>query len=246
MLRFLWAFALFASSPALADTLTLDPAAPSPLDAVRVRFPFAGCTNHDSLRVSQSGNRITVEVDRLFFPDCGLVVDHTEEYTLGRLPSGEYDVQVVVDPLPGTLGPSIVIGPTHFTVAPYAATGTLHPHENYTDMWWDGGSSGTALNVYQSGDSLIAVWATYDASGKPTWFALLTGSWQLDADNVLHYVGTVYRTTGPYFGSPASGTPAVVTPAGAGDFYPLGFPNAAWTWNIDGMGSTQLLQRMRF
>src|SRR5512135_2987205 len=84
-----------------AQTLTLDPAAPGPFDAVRLRYTHTGCTNPDSVRVAQAANRITVQVDRIFFPDCGTILGYHEDYTLGRLPSGDYDVVLVVNPPPG-------------------------------------------------------------------------------------------------------------------------------------------------
>src|SRR6266516_3036720 len=85
------------SSFSASAQLSLVPANPTPLDTVRLRYTHVGCTNADSVRLSQAANLIGVQVDRTFFPDCGTVAGSFEEFTLGRLPSGEYDVQLTVN-----------------------------------------------------------------------------------------------------------------------------------------------------
>src|SRR5262249_1304976 len=117
--------------------LTIQPANPTPIDVVRLRYTHTGCTNFESVKVSQANNFITVQADRTFIPDCGTILGYYEEFTRGRLPSGDYDVQLVVNPPPGTLGPSFLVGPLHFSVASLPATGSAHPHDNFQDLWWN-------------------------------------------------------------------------------------------------------------
>jgi hypothetical protein len=51
--------------------------------------------------------------------------------------------------------------------------------------------------VLQHGPTLFALWFTYDAQGKATWFAMPEGFW-LDANT---YQGRIYRPTGsPWLG----------------------------------------------
>jgi hypothetical protein len=243
--RCVWggALALLCSG---AAALSLVPAFPTPLDTVRLRYTHVGCTNADSTRVTQYAGTITVGVDRVFFPDCGTVNGYFEDFTLGRLPSGEYDVQLVVNPPPPTLGPSQLLGPIHLTVAPLPPTNAASPHDNYTDMWWDSGEPGWALNVYQAGERLIAVWAVYDADARPTWYALLSGSWQRDEDGTLHYAGTVYRTTGPYWAGAYDPAAASITAVGSADFRPAGVSRATFSYTIDGATGAKPIERLAF
>jgi hypothetical protein len=71
----------------------VDPANPTALDLVRLRYTAAVCTSADSVKLSQQANGITVQADRTFGVDCGTVAGLYEEYTLGRLPCGDYDAR---------------------------------------------------------------------------------------------------------------------------------------------------------
>ena len=236
-----WLFAATLS----AQQLAIVPATPTPLDLVRLRYTHVGCTNPDSLQLMQSANRITVQAERLIFPNCGTILGY-EEFTLGRLPTGNYDAELVVNPPAGTLGPSVLIGAVHFSVAPLPPTPSLHPHENYSDIWWNPQESGWALNVFQAGDTLIANWAVYDASGQPTWYALLSGAWQRDADNVLRYSGTIYRTAGAYWGGAYSAKDISVVAVGTADFKPTNSSHAIWNYTIDGIKGSKTIERFHF
>src|SRR5260221_466207 len=94
---------LFAAGPLLAQELSIMPAAPTPLDTVRLRWAHVGCTDPDSVQVSQQANAITASANRIFLIDCGTVLGYFDEYTLGRFPSGEYDARLIGNPPPGTL-----------------------------------------------------------------------------------------------------------------------------------------------
>jgi hypothetical protein len=185
---------------AAADDLAVTPPSPSPLDTIRLRWTHVGCTNPNAIQVAQESNRISVTTDRTFVVDCGTVNGFFEEFTLGRLPSGEYDAQLVVNPPPGTLGPTQLIGPVHISVARLPPTGTAAPRDDYTDLWWNPSRSGEGLLVKQSSGRLFAVWAVYDTAGRATWYSLQPGSWSRSSSNVLSYSGPIYRTTGPVVG----------------------------------------------
>ncbi len=238
----------FASSGALADSIAVVPANPTPVDVVRLRYQHTGCINPDSLRITQESNRIVVSADRGSFiaDECGSIAGFFEDLTIGRFPSGEYDAQLVVNPPPGTLGPSFLVGPIHFTVASMPPTGSLLPHEDYSDLWWNPAESGWALLVKQSGAQLFAVWVTYDAAGRPTWYSLQPGAWRRDSTNTLRYSGTVYRTTGPYWGGAFDPKAVTITAAGTADFAPSFAGRVLFTYTIDGVSGSKTLQRMQF
>jgi hypothetical protein len=233
------------STQAIAQ-LSLVPANPTPLDLVRLHWTHVGCTNPDSVRVSMQANRGTISADRAFFIDCGTVQGYFDEYTVGRLPAGEYDIELIVNPPPPTLGPSQLIGPIHLTVGPLPATGSLLPHEDYSDAWWDPTESGQALTVKQSGDKLFAGWNVYDASGRPVWYSLQPGSWTRDSANNLRYVWMVYKTTGPYWGGLFDPGAVRITAVGTASFVPQAVSRARFEYTIEGVSGSKQLQRFAF
>jgi len=101
--------------PAAAQ-LALVPVNPNPVDTIRLRWTHVGCTHPDTVRVAMQGSQITVTADRMFVTGCGTTTGYFDEYTLGRLPAGEYDVQLIVNPPPPTVGPSLTVGPIHLVV----------------------------------------------------------------------------------------------------------------------------------
>jgi hypothetical protein len=237
-----------ASLAAWAEAaLSLDPANPTPLATVRLRYAHTGCTNPESVKVSQSANFITVQVDRGFGnPDCGSLLGYSEDFTLGRLPSGEYDAQLVVNPPPGTLGPSQLVGPIRFTVAPLAPTGSARPHDNFADLWWNPAESGWALNVLQADEKLFLVWMTYETDRRAAWFVMPSGAWTRDSQNALRFSGTVYRTRGPPWSGTFDPSTVVLTPVGTAEFAPRGTNRALFTYTLDGISGTKAVERLRF
>jgi len=235
-----------AATGALAQ-LSVNPPAPSALDTVRLRYTHVGCTNPDTVQVSQEGNRITVQVDRGgFTPDCGTVAGFFEDFTLGRLPAGEYDASLVVNPPAGTLGPSQVLGPVHVTVSRTAPAAAPRPHDNYSDMWWNPREPGWALTVNQYEEKLFMVWVTYDEAGKATWFVVPGGAWSRDASGRLHFAGTAYRTGGTPWQLPFDPAASRIKPAGTADFSPLDASHGLFAFTIDGVPGSKMVERFRF
>jgi hypothetical protein len=232
-----------------ADDLAIVPASPTPVDTVRLRWTHVGCTNPDAVQVTQESNRITVTTDRSLGAgpavDCGTVNGFFEEFPLGRLPTGEYDAQIVVNPPPGTLGPTQLIGPVHFAVARLPVTGAAAPRDDYTDLWWNPSRSGEGLLVKQSSSNLFIVWVVYDTSGRAAWYSLQPGSWSRNGPNSLAFSGPVYRTTGPWWGNFDAGQVSI-TSVGQGTFTPLPAGRARFDATIDGVSATTVLERMRF
>ena len=237
---------LLLSPAATADQLSIVPANPTPLDLVRLQYTHVGCTNPDSVQIAQQADRITVQADRTFAVDCGTTNGFYEEFTLGRLPTGDYDAELVVNPPPPTLGPSFLLGPVHFTVASLPATGENHPHENYSDVWWNPQESGWALTVSQSGDKLFAVWFVYDSGGRPSWYFLSSGSWSRDSNNALHYSGPVYKSSGPYWAGAFDPARVTINAVGTADFLPQGTGRALFSYSVEGVSGAKQIERFRF
>lgn len=73
------------------------------------------------------------------------------------------------------------------------AFGAGAPLGNYSDLWWGGpGQNGWGVSLTQQGSTVFAVWYTYDAQGRPTWFVMPGGRFT-SAGTVS---GTLYRTSG--------------------------------------------------
>lgn len=241
----LWLIGTALSNLATAQ-LSLIPANPSPLDVVRLRWAHVGCTSPDSVRLTMLANRVTVSADRKFVVDCGSVQGYFDEYTVGRLPTGDYDIELIVNPPPGTLGPSQLIGPIHLAVSSLPPAGSLLPHESYSDGWWDPAESGWALIVQQSGDRLVATWNVYDATGQPIWYSLQPGSWTRDPDGNLRYVGTIYTTTGPYWGGPFDSRTVSAVAVGTANFIPQAPSRARFEYTIGTVSGAKHLVRLVF
>jgi hypothetical protein len=68
------------------------------------------------------------------------------------------------------------------------------PMSNFQGMWWNPLESGWGLYVAHQGDVIFAVWFTYDATGKPTWYSMTAT--RVDTTT---FSGSIIRTTGPAY-----------------------------------------------
>jgi len=105
---------------------------------------------------------------------------------------------------------------------------------DYTDIWWAGlVENGWGVNLVQNGDVLFATFYIYDSSNQPTWY-----SSPMSVDASGNYSGTLYLTTGPWFGGPWSGS-AVATAVGTSAFTPTSATTGTLTYTVsNGGGST--------
>jgi hypothetical protein len=118
------------------------------------------------------------------------------------------------------------------------------PLQGVGDMWWGGPQqNGWGVAILEQFGGLFAVWFTYDADGKPTWFVMPGGEWR-DAST---YAGTMYRTSGsPWVGQAYD---ASRLRAGAVGPYVLKFldtNNATLEISVDGVARTLPLTRQPF
>ena len=78
----------------------------------------------------------------------------------------------------GTLNYTVngVSGTKQISRLAFGAAGA--PVTQYDDVWWGGqAQDGWGIAIQQSGDTLAAVWYTYDLNGKPVWYIMNGGSW---------------------------------------------------------------------
>jgi hypothetical protein len=83
---------------------------------------------------------------------------------------------------------------------------------NYQDIWWAaaGGESGWGVYLTHQGSTIFASWFSYDFDGSPLWLSVTASQ---SAAGV--YSGTLYRTTGPAFGTPFDPSKVAYTPVGS-------------------------------
>jgi len=118
------------------------------------------------------------------------------------------------------------------------------PSGDFTDLWWNPAESGWGLNVVEHPTHVIfAVWYTYGADRRPTWYVLPSGAWT--SANV--FSGTIYATSGP----PASGATfnadaVQVKAVGSGTVTFSDANNGTFAFTIDGVAGTKAITRQPF
>jgi hypothetical protein len=84
---------------------------------------------------------------------------------------------------------------------------------DYSDMWYLPAESGWGVNFTQNENVIFMTFFLYGADGKPTWYVAIAYQ---DANG--NFSGSLYSTTGTYFGSPWGGY--TIAPAGTASFTP--------------------------
>lgn len=123
----------------------------------------------------------------------------------------------------------------------FAAATTLTT--DFTDMWWVPSESGWGANVIQQGDTLFVTLFVYGQNGTPTWYVSPATTYQGNFGG-QQFSGTLYRTTGPYFGAGFFNPGNVaVTAVGTLTFNAPFVASATLTYSVDGVNVTKFVQR---
>jgi hypothetical protein len=102
---------------------------------------------------------------------------------------------------------------------------------DYTDIWWAGpAENGWGVNLVHNEDVVFATFYIYDVSKQPTWYS---SPMFVDASGI--YSGTLYATTGPWFGGPWTGS-AVAAPVGTSVFTPTSATTGTLTYTVNNVG----------
>lgn len=111
------------------------------------------------------------------------------------------------------------------------------------DLWWAGSAqNGWGLAVLQQYSTLFALWFTYDANGKPTWFVMPGGSWAAHDD----YRGAILKAAGPpWLGVPYDVSRHQLTSVGTFRFLVTG-DGATFEYTADGKSGVIPLTRIPF
>ncbi len=113
---------------------------------------------------------------------------------------------------------------------------------NYSDLWWNSSESGWGLTVSHQGDVIFILWYTYGEGGRDQW---ISGTpWRRQEDG--SFAGPMQR--------PQSGTSIVdingmaattfpVPEIGNGSLRFIDGENAEFTYTVDGVTQTKMIQR---
>ncbi len=262
------ALALLATSSqafgAYVTVLGIHPPQPRAFELVTLRYRADGCRPGGRARVERVGSDFVVTMlkDRLYIlcPATAPDSPYDVEARIGSFPPGSYHVDIVAEPS-GEIIPIVDPKRIYFTVGaspPLPATdpSAQRPLSDFSGHWWVPSESGWGLSIHQSAtDPMFVVFYHYDASGRAVWFVAPGGRWSSNWD----WKATLYRTTGPHFaGTPfdparvertAVGSAELqfrVYPSGYVVTYPSRFGQARFSYDIDGIRVTKVIERLPF
>ena len=111
---------------------------------------------------------------------------------------------------------------------------------DFTDMWFNANESGWGVNVIQQADMIFATLFVYGADNTPRWYVTGGG---LQGSGGSTFSGSLYSTTGPYFGgafNPASVGNAIV---GSMTLNFSGPNSGTLTYTVNGVSVTKAITR---
>jgi len=118
------------------------------------------------------------------------------------------------------------------------------PAYDFTDLWWNSSESGWGLNLIQHPNGIIfAIWYTYDANGKMTWYHLPSGTWT----DSMTYTGTLYAVAGPAFTvNPFNAATVKRTAVGSATLSFSSSSSGTWSYSVDGTSGSKPISRLPF
>jgi hypothetical protein len=116
---------------------------------------------------------------------------------------------------------------------------------NYQGLWWNapaGSESGWGINFAHQGDTLFAMWFTFDVDGSPLW--MVAAAPKIAANT---YAGTLYRGTGPAWSAvPFDPRKVAGSVAGTATFTFNGPDDATFAYDVGGTAQTKNITRQVF
>jgi hypothetical protein len=98
---------------------------------------------------------------------------------------------------------------------------------DYSDMWYLPAESGWGVNFTQNDGVIFMTFFLYDPDNQPVWYVAIAYE---DADG--NFSGTLYSTTGTYFGAPWGGYAS--TAVGTASFTPTDASHGTLTYTVAG------------
>ncbi len=113
---------------------------------------------------------------------------------------------------------------------------------DFTDLWWNPSENGWGVNVIQQGDTLFATLFVYGADNSARWYV---GS-ALRSSGGSSFSGTLYQTTGPYFGTTFNPGAVGLTTVGSMTFSFSGDSAGTVSYSVNGVNVTKSIVRQSF
>lgn len=116
-----------------------------------------------------------------------------------------------------------------------------------TGLWWVPQESGWGLSLTQQGETVVAVLFVYDDAQRPAWYVAATSDTGVRFDPNVGpiFSGTLYRTSGPWFGATFDPRAVTATPVGTLGLYELN-GNVTVSYSINGVSVTKSLVQQTF
>lgn len=149
---------------------------------------------------------------------------------LSVIPSGtgDYDLELSVRSLVKRV-------PIRFA----AAAAPIHQ-----DLWWAGvGENGWGLSIIEHRDILFILIYAYDAGGKPTWYAITSGTWNAGGTS---YTGSIYAPRGTPFYAYDAARLVMGAPVGTATVTFTDVDHATLDYSIDGVPGFKSITRFGF
>ncbi|HET7732129.1 MAG TPA: YncE family protein [Usitatibacter sp.] len=117
------------------------------------------------------------------------------------------------------------------------------PATNYTDLWWNPNESGWGLSVTQQFNLMFLAWYVYDNSGNPVWYVASSCAVTSGGNGCS---GTLFRTTGPAFGTAFDPAQVQVVPVGSVTLTFSDGNNGMLSYVVDGVAGSKAITRQVF
>ena len=106
-----------------------------------------------------------------------------------------------------------------------------------SNLWWNPLESGWGINIIQQSQTLFVTMFVYDSAGKPTWYVGSDVEYSsVDSLGGYIFTGTLYQTTGSYFGAPIfNPAQTVATPVGTITLRFASYTTGTLTYTVNGI-----------
>ena len=110
---------------------------------------------------------------------------------------------------------------------------------DYTDLWFIPTESGWGLNLIQQNNVLFATMFVYGTDNTPRWYVAS----DLESSNGTNFTGTLFKTTGSYFGAGWNTAQSTTTAVGSMSIAFNSPTSATLTYTADGVTVSKSLVR---
>ena len=109
---------------------------------------------------------------------------------------------------------------------------------DFTDVWWPDAEPGWGIQLIQNANVIFATMFVYGDTGAQRFYVAT-----LVITSGVTFSGTLYSTTGPYFGSPWNPAAVVETAVGTMTFTGTGVGTGTLTYNVGAVNVSKTLNR---